>query len=240
MLPWLAVPWLEAPSPALADRAVIRPEFQSGRESFFGSYGFVVAGTNSGQQLVLTALHVLDEVAKFRGIDCSPGNTTYTGHELPKHINNVLLYDPFAAKWMLAELGAAADMVPLPNARISAQEPYSQSDIAAFRVSSPTSLRPLQLAELLPGVGDPIWLAAKLEPNAKERTAQAVVVEISPETFVFRFGSTSGTGPLHTSGAPLLNRAGEVVGINVGGGILDGEKLGHGVHVASVRRHLGW
>jgi hypothetical protein len=239
VLPWLAVPWSTLPAPGVPERSVVRPEFRSGRESFFGSYGFVVVSENGGQPLVLTALHVLDELAKFRGIDCSEDHTGYTGRELPQHVTGIQLYDPFAPNWMLAELGTAGDMLPLPDARICAVEPYSQRDIAAFRVVESASLRPSRLAVSPPVVGEPIWLAVKPERGARERTIQAVVVEITNETLVFRF-ATSATMPNYTSGAPLLNRAGEAVAINVGGGMLDEHRLGHGSHVATIRRHLGW
>jgi Trypsin-like peptidase domain/Zinc finger, ZZ type len=239
VVPWLSVPWSVATAPRVPDRAVVRPEFRSGRESFFGSYAFVAVAEDGRPPLVLTALHVLDELAKFRGINCSDNNSGYSGRELPDQITNVRLYDPFAPNWMLAELGTAGDMLVLPQARICSIEPYSEGDIAAFRVVPPSSFRPLRLATVLPAVGDPIWLAVNPGRGARERTVQAVMVEITDETFVFRFAKPV-TFPPHTSGAPLLNRAGEVVAINVGGGTLDEHKLGHGAHVASVRRHLGW
>ncbi len=188
---------------------------------------------------MLTALHVLDELAKFRGVDCSDGNMAYTGRELPYQVTGVRLYDPFSLNWMLAEVGTAGDMLPLPNARIAAVEPFSQRDIAAFRIVSSTSFHPLQLAAVPPIVGEPIWLAANRGRGVRERTIPAVVVEITKETQLFRF-ATQATMPPHTSGAPLLNRLGEVVGINVGGGMLDEYRLGHGSHVGSMRHHLGW
>jgi len=239
VLPWLAVPCAVAPAPTVPDRSVVRPEFRSGRESFFGAYGFVVVAEDRGSPLLLTALHVLDELAKFNGVDCTDSNTAYTGRELPGLVTCVQLYDLFAPKWMLAELGTAGDMLPLPNARIAAIEPYSQSDIAAFRVAPSTLIHPLRLAAGPPATGEPIWLAINRGGGLRERTVQAVAVETTNQTLVFRFPAEVKM-PHHTSGAPLLNRAGQVVGINVGCGMLDGNMLGHGAHVGSVRRHLGW
>jgi hypothetical protein len=237
VLSWLTVPVPTAAAPAVPDRFVVRPEVRSGMESFIGSYGFVVA-TPDGGALMITALHVLDELAKWKSIDCSEANADYTGRELPQQITGVQLYDPFAPNWMLAELGTAGSMLSLPNARTCSVEPYSQNDLAAFRVAPPHSFHPLPLAAATPVVGEPIWLASKPAREAEERTSQAVVVEIADDTLVFRF-ALGATIPPHGSGAPLLNRAGEVVGINIGGGILDGHKLGHGSHVASIRHHLG-
>jgi hypothetical protein len=148
--------------------------------------------------------------SKFRGIDCSDGNMAYTGRELPHKVTSVQLYDPFAPNWMLAELGTAGDMLPLPDARIGGVEPYSQRDIAAFRVGVPTSFHPLPLAAAPPVVGESSWLAVNLGRGERGRTSQAIVVEITNETLVFRF-AVAATSPPHISGAPL-NCVGEVMG----------------------------
>lgn len=236
---WISVPWPSAPAPTVPDRFVVRPEFRSGHDSFFGSYGFVVAGEDGRGPLMLTALHVLDELVKLKGIDCSEDNAAYTGHELPRHVTGVQLYDVFAPNWMLAEVAMAGPMLVLPDARIFSEEPYSQRDIAAFRIAPSAPVQPGRLSVAPPTVGEPIWLAANLGRGARERALQAVVVEITERTLIFRFAKPVVLPP-YTSGAPLLNRAGEVVGINIGGGMLDGYRLGHANHVASVRRHLGW
>lgn len=235
--PWLAVPAQSLPAPPVPDRFVVRPEFRSGRESFFGSYGFVVAAEGGGQPLVVTALHVLDELAKFKRVDCLDSNPSYTGRELPAHVTGVQLYDPYAANWVLSELGSARDMLVLPEARVGTTEPYCQNDMAAFRVVPPSSLRPVRLASAPPAVGEPVWLA--VNAGRGERTCEAVTVELTDRTFVFRFAA-SAKFPPYTSGAPLLNRSGEVVGINVSAGVFEGQKLGHAAHVVSIRRHLGW
>jgi hypothetical protein len=236
---WLAVPWVAAPAPAVLDHCVVRPEFRCGRESVFGSYGFVVADENGGAPLLLTALHVLDEVCKAKRIDCSTANAAYSGRELPQHITGVQLYDVYALQWMLAELGPAGPMLVLPDARICPVEPNSHRDIAAFRVAPSTPVRPLRLADVPPAVGEPVWLAVNVGRGARERTIPAVVVESTERTFVFRYAGQAAMPPF-TSGAPLLNRKGEAVGINAGCGLLDGHRLGHGNNVASIRRHLGW
>lgn len=237
--PWLTVPWCNAQAPAIPDGFVVRPEFRSGRESFFGSYGFIVAAEDGKAPLMVTALHVLDELAKFWNIDCSDNNPDYRGDELPAQVTGVQLYDPYATNWVFSEIGSAGEMLGLSDTRTSSAEPYSQRDVAAFRTLQASRLQPFRVAKALPVVGDPIWLAVNLGRGARERTSQAVIVESTDETFVFRFAKAT-TLPPYTSGAPLLNRLGEVVGINVGGGTFDGYRLGHAAHAASLRRHFGW
>lgn len=235
-LPWLTVSHPVAPSPLVPDRFLVRPEFRSKRESCFGAYAFVVE-SESRERFVLTALHVLDELIKREGIDCSSKNSTYTGEELPRIVEEVRLYDAYAAKWMLSQLGVARSMLILPHARIGEEEPYSQQDIAAFRPDPSSILFYGRLAESPSGVGHPMWLAVRL-PDGSSRTIAAVVVELTERTLIFRYEDAV-LVPRFTSGAPLLNRQGQVVGINVGGGSVGGYRVGHAHHVTSVRRHLG-
>lgn len=230
---WLRVdePRASVP-PRVPDGCVVRPEFYHRRSSFVGSYGCVVARAG-GPPLILTALHVMDELIKAAGVDASSSDAC-TGGDLPRCVDRVVLYDPFATPWVLAEIGAAGAMLVLPGARLGEEEPYCQNDLAAFVAAPGGALTPIPLAEEAPDVGEPIWLAAG---SHGQRAIEAVVVERTARSLVFRFGGGT-PGSRYTSGAPLLNAAGAVAGINVGAGCVDGRRLGHAVHAANIRLHL--
>ena len=233
--------WLEPGHPAaldppVPDGLVLRPEFRRGQESYLASYAFAVEAPEPGPPLVLTALHVMDELIKKEGIDATSASSGYTGRELPGLVTKVVLYDVFAERWILAELGEAGPMLVLPEARTGEEEPFSSRDVAAFRTDG-AGLAPGRLASRRPVVGDPVWLAAKPGNGSSGRTAKAVVVESTAETLVFRYEDPD-QPPKYSSGAPLLDRAGDVVGLKVGAGWLDGHKLGHANHVDNIRRHL--
>ncbi len=234
-----------ATSPAVANALVVRPEFRAGLASAFGGHAF--AARFEGKTLVLTALHVMDELIKKQGVDTTAANAGYRGCELPAVLTKLVLYDLFADNWMLAELGTleghggTGPMLELPDARTGEEEPYSNLDLAAFDATGATFLRPAPLAAEVPSIGQPVWLAASIPGRTSgggDRTLAATIVEHTERTLIFRYSERDLSGPLYTSGAPLLNAAGEVVGVNVGGGRLDGARVGHANHVVSVRRHL--
>lgn len=236
--PWLAVPFPPRPAPpSVPTGAVVRPEFCAGCESFIGAHGLIVdAGAPHGV-LLLTALHVMDELCKKKGVDASVANAGYTGRELPALVTRVNLYDVFAQPWILADLGAAGPMLTLPDARADDEEPYSCRDVAAFKVHAPVRLQPLPLAAAPPAVGEPVWLALQVSPTSQDRALEAVVVEVTERTFVFRFRGDY-AGPRFSSGAPLLDARGAVAGVNVGRGHVGDATVGHGSHAGSIRRHL--
>jgi hypothetical protein len=232
---WDRVADAPAPAPPVPDRFVVRPELRVGPASFVGSYAFVAALGAAGPRYVITALHVLGELAIESKIDCSAANASYTGAELPRRIDRVELYDVFAAKWMFASLGYASSMLVLSGARIDEEEPCCQNDIAAFVPEPSAELTAVPIAETPPEAGEPIWLAVRT--GGAERAIGGVVVERTGAAMIFRF-APFGESPRFSSGAPLVNRHGEVVGINVGAGAFDGRRYGHGVHAGSMRRHL--
>jgi hypothetical protein len=234
---WLTIPRCAAPVPVMPRGFVVRPEFHCERGSYFGSHAFVVDPGRDAAPLLLTALHVMDELIRSHGVDCSPQNDRYSGEELPRLVRHVTMYDVFAEPWVLHELGVARSMLTLPDARVPDEEPYSQRDIAAFRVDASARVSPAPLAARLPEVGDPIWMTAGPGHGAPGGPIEAVVVEATAETFIFRY-TTDTRGPYFSSGAPLIDRNGHVVGINVGAGVLDRQHVGHAHHVQSIRRHL--
>ena len=233
---WLDIPHPAVAAPAVEDGFIVRPEFCSGYESSFGGYSFVIQVPETKRWAVLTALHVMDEMIRKKAMDCTLANRGYTGRELPAVITKVNLYDIFAANWMLADLGSAGPMMVMPEARIQEEEPYADLDIAAFWVQPRPGLRAATLAAETPAVGEPVWLVSK-HKHGTDRVQKAVVVETTPRTFIYKFESPE-EGPRYTSGSPLLNGAGEVVALNVGGGRFRGARLGHANHVANIRRHL--
>lgn len=236
-LPWLEVPFAAAASPAIPQGFVVRPEFRSKNESCFGPYAFALRLKPGGPSLVLTALHVMDEFARSNGIDCSFANPAYSGRELPRLLTRAVFYDVFAPQWPLAELGTAGQMLVLPDARLGEEEPRAQRDLAAFLADPGAKLSPGRLAERPPPVGQSIWLAVPAKRGSPARTVAGVVVEQTDQTLIFRYAPGLDI-PRGTSGAPLVDRAGHVVGINIGGGFVDGRGLGHACHVGSIRRLL--
>jgi hypothetical protein len=232
---WLTAAAPRRRTPDLPRRFVVRPEFRGGVDSYLGSYACVVQRGSPADACLLSALHVMDELIKAAGVDCSLHAASYTGEELPRCVDRVYLYDVTAPRWMLADVGVARAMFVMPDARLGEEEPYCQSDLVAFRIESGASLTPAPLALTPPRVGDPIWLVAPAGtwPDA----CAAVVVESTPRAMVFRYLPDQEVRR-RSSGAPLVNERGEVVGITVGGGCLDGQRFGHAVHAGSIHRHL--
>lgn len=235
--PWLQVPHPDIPDPKVPHPFVLRPIFCSGVDATMAGYAFVVNFKGDHPSVLLTALHVMDEMIKKKDIDCTDENENYTGKELPAVITEVNIYDVFANNWMMAPLGSAGPMLALPDARTDDEEPYSDRDIAAFWVKDPEGMQPASLAQQAPLVGDPIWLVARPNEGAGKNLLKAVVVEITDRSMVFKY-ELPGEKPKYTSGAPMVNKNGEVVGIIVGGGEFKGQSLGHANHVGNIRKHL--
>jgi hypothetical protein len=233
LIPWLQIPCPELRAPEVPRGFLVRPEFRSAEYSAFSTYGFISQGQAGA--VLLTALHVMDELIKYKRIDTTVRNRNYSGTELPHAVTAVRLYDVLDARWMLHPVGAAGPMLVLPNARTGDDEPLSWRDIAAFSVQPSAKLTPLRLAAAEPEPGDALWLAARMTDDS--RTRRAVCVEITPQTLVFRYEETK-TAATQTSGAAILDRDGAVVGIHAGRGRFEGQELGHANPLGSIRRHL--
>lgn len=233
LLPWLQTPCPKAVAPQVPRGFLIRPEFRVSDYSAFAAYGFVIR--HAGKSIVLTALHVMDEISKYKHIDTTSSNPHYSGMELPGQITSVCLYDVLDARWMLHPIGEAGPMLVLPNARTGDDEPLAWRDIAAFHVKTPGALTPIKLAGKEPKVGDVLWLAARMTDGS--HTRRVVCVEVTSQTLVFRYDDSK-TAPTHLSGSAILDGNGEVVGINTGLGRFEGKEFGHANPLGSILSHL--
>ena len=229
--PWLDIPMAEGIAPKINPGLLVRPEFLSGYESTFAGYGF--AARWQEKTLVLTALHVMDEMVRKKSLNLR--SERVTGRELPDVITKVNLYDVLAQRWMLSDLGTAGPMLILPRARLGVPEPDSFADIAAFEASANLNLKPAELAEAPPQPGEPIWLATALPQQG--HVQKAVVVASEDHGLIFRYQDLE-EKVKYSSGAPLLNERGQVVALNVGGGWYKGHRFGHANHVGNIRIHL--
>jgi hypothetical protein len=236
---WLNVSHPNAPHPSLPYPFVVRPIFTAGPDAAIGGYAFVVSSEEYHQPVLLTALHVMDALIKQKGIDTTVSNKNYTGKELPAVITEVSLFNVFADNWMMAPLGTAGSMWVLPDARTDDEEPYSDRDIAAFRVppAGAKDIKPAPLARQSPAKGDPVWVLTRFPDKPAPQLFKAVVVEITDRSMVFMYEDPA-EKPQYASGSPVVNKNGEVVAVLVGGGDLNEQKLGHGNHVNNIRRHL--
>ena len=235
--PWLKVKNPTAEAPALPKYSVVRPIFSAGADSAIAGYAFAATPGEGREPVLLTALHVLDELIKKKCINCDKNNEHYTGRELPSAITDVDLYDVYAPNWMMCPVGPAGRMLVLPQARTGEKEPLSDLDIAAFRLTGNTKVRPLPLALEPPKVGDAVFNAARIDGKPGKFMTELVVVEITDRTMILKSLIPAEKTP-YSSGSPILNQAGQVVGLKVGGGGLDGQRLAHANHIGNIRRHL--
>mgnify|MGYP003339376227 CR=1 FL=1 len=132
--------------------------------------------------------------------------------------------------------------VNVPGAHAMSSD--AAGDLALFR--APVSLdrlgsgnsipfHGLPLAAADPKNGDIVWMAGPVEGDTAPLHA-AHIVEVKPGFLFYAFDGT--VNLLATSGSPLLNSKGEVVGIHLGGGVSDGQTIGAAGPVSTVRKNL--
>lgn len=238
-LPVVAAP-AASPSPAAPVAApeivvgsVLRPSFTLADGTRFEA-GTAFPVSFGGETLVLTAHHLFGPNG---GLPAQLGP-----EEVAVKVTGVTLRDA----WSKEPIGGAGPAVLVPGAH--PMEKDAAGDLALFPVSSGLDrisagthppFHPLSLAAANPKVGDPVWLAAELVggPGVETRAHVGKVVEVNASWLFYEF--TAAQVELRaTSGAPILNALGEVVGINLGGGAKDGVSFGAAGPVSAIRANL--
>lgn len=193
-----------AAPPQVPDRCILRPEFATKQGRFNAGTAFPIEVEGQPRLVVLTAVHLFGPDG---GLPKS-----IPAAELPDYINSVALYDAFTD----AQITRAGPMISIPDA-----VPFNRGegkDLAAFWASKDGKLNALRLAESRPKVGDTVWLAASVLGGAPpDQRLHRAVVRLSEASRLEYEYDNSQLNLRATSGAPILNAEGNVVGINVGG-----------------------
>ena len=125
-------------------------------------------------------------------------------------------------------------LLPLPDARVFDQEGYAH-DLAAFVVTDAGKAGILELAGEPPKKGEAVWLAAEVV-GSTARLHRAHIEGIAAHGMMYSFDDKLQLRA--TSGAPVVDAKGRVVGINLAGGESGGKLMGAGGAVTSIRTML--
>ncbi|HEY8025916.1 MAG TPA: hypothetical protein VIF60_15225 [Burkholderiaceae bacterium] len=216
-----------AAPPASVEKAVCRPVFKLASQSLSAGTAFLLDVTEPSPQTVLvSAIHLFgpagglpeqipaaDLAQKVAGVRC----TALATHEV----------------WF------AGHALTIPNAK-PLDSGYKQ-DVAAFVFDSgKTDGQPvhLKLARQAPKVGDQIWLLAQVAGGAPDTQLlhRATVRQAKDDGLIYQYDNAA-LELRATSGAPLINADGDVVGVNLGGGNHNG-LVGVGDSLTSLRSAL--
>lgn len=215
--------------PDAAIRAVCRPSFRARTgEVLKAGTAFVMvvrSGGSQGSPLLVTAHHLfgpaggLSEEVPWASL---PG--VVRSVECPR------LQEPGSSIRGVRPLA-------IPGAG-SAFSDDSALDVAAFRVEGEVS-DALVPEDVEPRVGETVWLLASvLEGEAAtvlRHPAKVVLVESSRLSYEYE---NSGLNLQATSGAPIVNRLGRVVGVNLGGRRRETKLLGVAQRISTISAGL--
>ena len=200
----------------MPDNAVFRPTFDTTAGSVDAGTAFGIQIEARSQPVVLSALHLLGSAG---GLD-----EQIAGADVGKVMKNVKLVDCFKEGAPI-EIGNSAIVIP-DAAPVG--KPAKAGYIIAFLAPEGSGVHVYRLAESFPKPGERVWLAAQVFEGAPidQRLHPATVTGKFP-TGECQYRFDDQITLTATSGAPVLNAAGEVVAINLAG--MDVQGKIHGV-----------
>lgn len=195
-------------APDVPDLFLLRPSFETTRGEVRAGTAFAVALPGRPRAILLTALHLLGEAGGLK--------EEVAAKDVPEVLKGLVVTDPFDKNRPPIHLGD--DVASIPESA-PFRTKSKAGDIVAFFVPADVKLPTKPLATKPPAKGARVWLAADVLGGAPKgrRLHPAKVLDEGEGLLLYEFDD-AGLELRATSGAPVLNAAGEVVAINLASG----------------------
>jgi hypothetical protein len=198
--------------PKVPQNVLVKPTFLLANGSWSGGTAFLLRSADRPEVLLVTCHHLFGPA---------------TGRE-KQMTNQEIARDVRGAVGLSMQDGATILVAPkylkVPAAR-AMDENGAERDLALFVVRSEEKLPALELADgAPPRVGQTVYVFARLRSEERPRLLEAVVAQVAENWLLYAFKDKLDLAG--TSGAPVLDEKGRVVGMNVGGGEQDGRVTG--------------
>jgi Trypsin-like peptidase domain len=203
-------------APSVPENVVFKPTFLTGHDSLTAGTGFVAK--LQGRYLFFTAHHLFGPAAGLER-DLSPAEAI----EFAAALAATSMHDP-------KQVILSTRMLLIASAK-AFNDKDAGSDVASFELPNYQGAA-LDMALKNPVIGDRVFLLGRPRGEETLRMIPAKVVRSSPAMLDYEF-EVAGINLAGTSGAPILNEAGDVVGINVGGVSIRGKQMGFANPVSS-------
>lgn len=216
--------------PKLTAEAIFRPAFETSLGRVDAGTAFVVEW--HGRQVVLSALHLLGTAGGLA--------REVAAADVPRVVTALELSPCFEGP-NVQKVAVPAAAISIPSARPLGAISAGAGDVIAFWLPADANGPALKLADAAPKSGERVWLAASVmaggTPGAQLHAAKVIEVDEAGDLL---YAFDQATLELRaTSGAPVLNAAGHVVAINLGGGSPNpGQLLGVGNPISRFRSSL--
>lgn len=186
-----------------AAKSVCRPTFKVDAESYSAGTAFLVSST---QPLLLTAHHLFGPDGGL--------SKPVTWRDMPAHAQ-IVGCKPIGAGRPVS--GETAIAIPGAHPMDPADQSGAINDVAVFRTSPESGATPsLALAVSPPKEGDQVFLIAEAQgSNSPVHSARVLGLQNGAMLFAYDDAKLELQA---TSGAPIVNMDGKVVGLNLGGG----------------------
>jgi len=207
--------------PESVDNLVFRPTIYIDDEVSTAGTAFVIKLDEEGEDYLLTANHIMGTSGGF--------SQKWPSESLHEHFVKLSLYGLFSGDYH----SSVDEIIPMDVGRF-----FDGTDVAAFRLNNSTAYSSLPVAEKLPQEGDYVWLLAKDlsggDTSPIYHRAQVSAYKSFMNSLEFYYDNPN-LSLQATSGAPILNKQGQVVALNVGGYESSGKILGVACGIIKIK-----